>query len=178
MNLSCPRCTAALEPRRVRPVTGGAALMVHHCGACGGLWMDREVLAVLCPTVSHLPEHRVEAALLGRADTAACPRCRASAVGVDVVGVEVDFCVRCGGVWLDADEFEESELMGPASGSASGGGPYRRAPTSVRSSAVACAHCGEQTPIARTLMRELGLVCPPCHVAAEERLRKARGGGS
>lgn len=160
----------------MRPVTGGSGVLVHFCAACKGVWLDREVLAAICPTVAHLPDHRDEALLLGGKSLGSCPRCGVTPVVVDVAGVEVDFCGRCNGVWLDGDEVDEPDGEAPLSGDDGGRSPYRSAPEPVRTSDVACAHCGRATPIGRTYMREHGLVCPGCHAAAEERLRRVREG--
>ncbi|MCF7919311.1 MAG: zf-TFIIB domain-containing protein [Candidatus Cloacimonetes bacterium] len=35
-----------------------------------------------------------------------CPRCKASAVILELKDVEIDYCPKCGGIWLDAGELE------------------------------------------------------------------------
>jgi len=128
MPLDCPRCPEKpLEERRVVPSGGGPAASVHVCGGCLGVWLDGHTLAGLCPTLAHLPEHRGEVALLGRegAGIARCLRCAVAPFEYDVLGVAIDFCLRCHGVWLDGDEYEESLFDGTASAAAEPRGPPR-----------------------------------------------------
>lgn len=35
-----------------------------------------------------------------------CPECREPMVAFELFGVEIDSCMRCGGLWLDAGEIE------------------------------------------------------------------------
>ena len=35
-----------------------------------------------------------------------CPACRNAMITLELAGVEIDHCVDCGGIWLDAGELE------------------------------------------------------------------------
>ena len=115
MDLPCPRCkNASLTPRDVIPTGGGVPAEIHRCETCKGVWLDAGTLLAICPTVAHLAAHRDEVVVTGQAGggIAVCPRCRLTPDPIDVLGVPVDFCVHCEGVWLDGDEYEESTLDG------------------------------------------------------------------
>lgn len=38
-----------------------------------------------------------------------CPRCKTTMAGIDYdkTGIEVNYCMKCGGVWLDGGEFKK-----------------------------------------------------------------------
>jgi Zn-finger nucleic acid-binding protein len=170
MPLDCPRCAgASLADRRVNPTGGGAAVDVYLCDGCRGVWLDGETLMSICPTLAHLPDHRGEIALTGQqgAGIALCLRCGAPPYEYQVLGVAIDFCTRCNGVWLDGDEYEEA-MLGAASPAAdqARGGPYRRA-ASALSGDIKCAYCGTPTDPKKTYVRELGPACGPCHFQRE-----------
>ena len=120
---------------------------VYLCDGCRGVWLDGETLMSICPTLAHLPDHREEIALTGAqgAGIALCLRCGAPPFEYEVLGVAIDFCTQCNGVWLDGDEYEEAMLggAGPAADQTRGG-PYRRA-ASVLAGGIKCAYCGTVT---------------------------------
>jgi Zn-finger nucleic acid-binding protein len=190
MPLDCPRCAgASLTDRRVNPTGGGAAVDVYLCERCRGVWLDGETLMSICPTLAHLPDHREEIALTGAqgAGIALCLRCGAPPFEYEVLGVAIDFCTQCNGVWLDGDEYEEAMLggAGPAADQTRGG-PYRRA-ASVLAGGIKCAYCGTVTDPKKTYVRELGPACGACHFQREQRNAERRatddqvslgGGGS
>jgi Zn-finger nucleic acid-binding protein len=170
MDLSCPRCASErLTPRDVIPAGGGAPAEVHRCDRCKGVWLDEATLASICPTVSHLSAHRDEVVLTGApgAGIAACPRCRLTPYQVEVLGVTIDFCVHCNGVWLDGDEYEESMLDGGEARPAKRQSAYRQAGNRVGRGEVKCVDCGAVVPIDRTFMRENGHTCSACNSRRE-----------
>ena len=73
-------------------------------------------MASVCPTVAHLPERPTEVMLSGRraGDLKTCPRCGSPPYAFDLLGVIIDVCTHCGGVWLDGDEYEESSVLATA----------------------------------------------------------------
>ncbi|APR86895.1 hypothetical protein A7982_12244 [Minicystis rosea] len=172
MSLDCPRCAeVVLDEHRVAPAGGGAAVALSLCASCRGVWLDGHTLTALCPTLSHLPEHRDEIALLGREGEgiARCLRCHIAPFEYDVLGVAIDFCLRCYGVWLDGDEYEESLLEGATDTAAEArGGPYRRTARSLPGREPRCAYCHDSVEPRRTFMRELGIACARCHYQLEE----------
>lgn len=48
-----------------------------------------------------------------------CPACHEAMVTLEWQGIEVDYCIRCGGTWLDRGEFERILGHGAEPGSAS-----------------------------------------------------------
>jgi Zn-finger nucleic acid-binding protein len=170
VTLDCPRCPSAqLTERSVVPAGGGASANIHHCADCKGIWLDGTVLVAICPTVAHLPDHRDEVALSGQrgAGIAICPRCKEIPYQLDVLGVPIDFCLRCHGVWLDGDEYEESLLDGAEARPAPRGGAYRKAGNRVARGDVKCASCGTEVPMRRSFMREKGHTCANCNSTYE-----------
>ncbi len=153
------------------PSSGGAPADVYLCGACQGVWLDGDTLSTLCPTLAHLPEHRDEVALLGGEGEGIplCLRCGVAPFEYKVIGVAIDFCLRCHGVWLDGDEYEESASEGAAPVAAPRGGPYRRAASAIATGDVKCAYCGERVPPKKAYVRERGAACTRCHFALEQR---------
>jgi Zn-finger nucleic acid-binding protein len=170
----------AMSEHRVTPREADEAVTIDLCDRCHGVWLDENELAGLCPSVSDLPSRRGEIELLAAARPprpdqpprapAVCPRCEASLVVFAVVDVEIDFCVRCGGVWLDGHEV--AELMLPPVDEGAGRpkgqkGAYRaNALRAVRRGVIDCKSCGTTTPIDRAFVRPDGLVCTICHVGA------------
>ena len=97
-----------------------------------------------------------------------------------VIGVAIDFCLRCHGVWLDGDEYEESLVEGAEPANGPRGGPYRRAASALATGDVKCVYCGERVPPKRAYVRERGAACTRCHFALEQRKadrRAAESGG-
>ncbi len=189
MALDCPRCPASqLTERHVTPTGGGAQVDVFRCegstmGAlppdpraqgCQGVWLDGQTLASICPTLSHLPQHRDEIALVGRegAGIERCLRCGVPPFEYRVIGVAIDFCLRCHGVWLDGDEYEEPAGDEPAP-VAVRGGPYRRSASALAGD-VKCAYCGESVDPRRAYVRERGPACTRCHYTVEQRIADRR----
>jgi Zn-finger nucleic acid-binding protein len=169
MPLDCPRCeNASLTEQRVR--SPGAAVDVHVCQQCRGVWLDGHTLVTICPTLSHLPDHEAEVALLGRqgAGIAKCLRCGVAPFEYDVLEVAIDFCLQCHGVWLDGDEYNESMLEGDAPADEARGGPYRQTARAVAGKEIECASCRRPLAGSRWYVREAGPTCAPCHFAYEQ----------
>jgi len=119
----CPRCHSELKEQQKKGVT------LDVCERCRGLWFDaNEIDAVtgakgltdwlrsvargapqpVCPWCQ-TPQTRHGAACerCGGAVGALCPVCQVWMPAFEVRGVTVDFCVRCSGLWLDANELEQ-----------------------------------------------------------------------
>jgi hypothetical protein len=83
-----------------------------------------------------------------------------------VLGVSIDFCAGCAGVWFDGDEYGEIPFEGASTVDARKAGPYRAAALdAARSGEVSCAYCARKVPLKQTFMWEKGLVCRFCHTA-------------
>ncbi|MBI5477916.1 MAG: zf-TFIIB domain-containing protein, partial [Deltaproteobacteria bacterium] len=140
----CPRCQLDLKQQVNRGVT------LDFCEKCHGIWFDaNEIDQVsgkegmtewlrnaahacpqpVCPWCSHpQTRHGAVCEQCGKAVGALCPVCHVWMPTFDVRGTQMDFCVRCSGLWLDPGEFEKlSEGGGPEK--PAGGGPARRAPS-------------------------------------------------
>ncbi|MGZ5286508.1 MAG: TFIIB-type zinc ribbon-containing protein [Flavisolibacter sp.] len=58
-----------------------------------------------------------------------CPNCNETLVMADRQGVEIDYCPKCRGVWLDRGELDKiieraSDYMGPATPGSDQNNPY------------------------------------------------------
>jgi Zn-finger nucleic acid-binding protein len=153
----------------VIPAGAGVPAEVHRCETCKGVWLDDATLLSICPTVAHLADHRDEVVLTGQAGggIAVCPRCRLTPYQVEVLGVAIDFCIHCQGVWLDGDEYEESMLDGGEARPAKRQSAYRQAGNRVARGEVKCVDCAAVVPIDRTFMREHGHTCAACNSRRE-----------
>jgi Zn-finger nucleic acid-binding protein len=170
-----------MAPVRATPHAAAAAVELDACEKCHGLWIDGPELAAVCPTVAGLPERRLEIALLGRqgGGIARCPRCGQAPYEFTLLDIPVDFCAGCTGVWLDGDEYGEIPLEGAPAADAPAGGPYRAAAhDAARTGEVACATCGERSPLPETYMWELGLICRACYMARAQRAANRRAAES
>lgn len=163
---SCPRCAPApgdLATLRVASPVGEVELL--GCHVCGGVFIDKAKLAAVCPTVAHLPDHAPEVAMTGArgAGIAFCPRCSATPHQIDLVGVEVDFCTNCHGVWLDGSDFQESPFS-EKKGAPPANAPYRAAPADLvgGDGLVPCAYCEQRFPPQDLSFWEHGRICRTC----------------
>ena len=82
-----------------------AAVSVDHCGRCGGIWFQKGELERASPDAARdlrAPRGATKADLL-------CPECLVllRKFVYPQTYVEVDFCPRCRGLWLDHNEFQE-----------------------------------------------------------------------
>jgi Zn-finger nucleic acid-binding protein len=105
--MKCPRCSVELVSRELGEVP------LEVCTGCGGLWFDEEGLRLAKDQADpdlawmdfeiwkHGDRFEVSVTPLR------CPRCDVdmAAVEYDTTEIEVDYCLRCQGVWLDGGEF-------------------------------------------------------------------------
>jgi Zn-finger nucleic acid-binding protein len=144
---------------------GGPRVTLDICPQCQGLWLDAAELAAVCPTVSHLPARKDEVLIAGEpgANIPVCPRCQAVPYEVAVMeNMLVDFCVRCHGVWLDGEEYDQISVARSSSPrEGADRGPYRTQ-VDQRTGEVDCRRCSHRMALARTYVWEDGFLCPPC----------------
>ena len=106
------------------------AVAFATCTECAGVWFAREALAhhssepVRIPPASRRPRPGAEGGAPDRRPRP-CAACAAVLTVVRVQGIEIDRCDECGGVWLDAGEYDAirahlAPVRPPAVGSASG----------------------------------------------------------
>lgn len=101
---------------RYRDHTSG--LEIDSCPECYGLWFDREELKLIfqSPQLSRqiLEEDAAQRLLAPEKDAAResaeriCPVCpdQESLFGSKLGQTQVDYCLRCHGIWLDRSELE------------------------------------------------------------------------
>jgi Zn-finger nucleic acid-binding protein len=107
--MKCPRCEVDFDSKEL----GG--LEVEECRSCGGTWFEEEELRKAKdeadPDLAWMDfeiwKHgdRFEVSM----KPVRCPRCEIDMAAVEYgsTKIEVDFCLRCQSVWLDAGEFEK-----------------------------------------------------------------------
>jgi Zn-finger nucleic acid-binding protein len=150
----------------------GPTVTVDVCPRCGGLWLDAGEIAVVVPQLEAVKSQAEALGTATRRGTGipACPRCFEAPLEINVLGLAVDFCTACGGLWLDGDEHtgfsQESDRMRGLAASGPSRGAYRTAAKAAQTGLVLCSACGSETPLAKTYMSPDGAVCPACHASA------------
>ena len=104
--LACPKCHSALE------LGSTDALPLAHCRACSGQWIAEQTLRLLLERRdSHEAARRVaELPVQSSPTDLTCPACRGALAATWIAEVEVDYCHRCRGVFLDRGELERVAL--------------------------------------------------------------------
>ena len=84
-----------------------SGMAIATCERCHGLWLTKEAVATGGPEpVSSISGDRPPpSATHERAGERQCPECACRLQPERVEGVEIDRCVRCSGIWLDAGEY-------------------------------------------------------------------------
>jgi Zn-finger nucleic acid-binding protein len=101
--MRCPKCRHSdLREARVK----STGVKVDSCPQCKGVWFDAgELQAVLSVAAKELriPPNALKSAVLN------CPRCSSALYRFPYprTKVKVEMCKDCGGLWLDAGEFNE-----------------------------------------------------------------------
>lgn len=107
--VKCPKCQVMLN--ELDAGIPGKKLMVDACPDCHGIWLDRGELKKFIgdrKLANYLTKDigtKTESPLV-------CPRCGGLMDYQHAEDVEVDVCLDCRGVWLDAGEL--AELQGVA----------------------------------------------------------------
>lgn len=160
----CPRCHTALQSQTARPPGRDADVTVDVCASCQGLWLDGAELALTSEVLAALPKRLpgILASARQQPPGPACPRCSAALIELSLIGVPVDLCGDCCGVWLD-------------------GGEYQRLTAEPRPAAekpvvttVLCRTCQAPTALADTFYTDEGLVCGPCNEGVTPEDMRAR----
>ncbi len=91
-------------------------IRVDRCRECGGAWYDRDELRLLKDRESHRDYRWIDVDLwrdrrkfgARQATRYSCPRdgTRLTTLRYDEIDISVDICGRCGGIWLDAGEYD------------------------------------------------------------------------
>lgn len=104
MPLACPACVKAPLDPWTDPSSG---LEIDCCPLCRGFWFDGEELARLFPSPELFQRvflHEQSAAPPDPGGERTCPRCQTRLKLTQALGLEIDVCRRCRGIWLDAGE--------------------------------------------------------------------------
>lgn len=177
MSLTCPRCAVSMTEHSAL-TEGGSHVTVDICGTCGGLWLDAQKLALVCPTVADLPARKMEIVLKGEpgANIPVCPRCAAVPYEFALMeGMEVDFCPQCSGVWLDGDEYQEGAFVPVESPREREVSPYRSAGVSgEKKKEVVCQDCARPVTVATSYVWEYGFLCRMCFGMKQQRSQARR----
>lgn len=107
--MQCPSCRSELETRSTNGIE------IDECPSCRGIWFDADELRQTKDQADpdlrwmdfELWKHEDEFHVSEK--KMKCPKCSIALAAIDYgkTGVEVDFCIQCRGVWLDAGEFEK-----------------------------------------------------------------------
>jgi len=133
------------------------------------MWIARAQLAVVEPRLTHIALHS-DKAMAGHTPYGGirrCPECAALPLTFPFFDVLIDWCVACGGVWLDGKELEalrkgiaDARSQDPE---AVGLRHFRQqAVEAVTIGTVRCVACSTRTPLPESWMSEDGSVCAPC----------------
>lgn len=101
--LRCP------EDQKLLAVHRHDEIELQVCRHCHGVWLTREQLASRCVRSENLPAEARRKADSKRRETGrprTCSQCLVPLNPQLVEGVEIDLCPKCGGLWLDAGEFD------------------------------------------------------------------------
>lgn len=172
MAVQCPTCAVPMDEMPATP-PDGQPVIVDVCPRCGGLWLDADEIGVVVPELEVVKGQAKMLAAAARRGTGipACPRCFEAPLEIDALGLAVDYCAACGGLWLDGDEHtgfsqESDRQRGLTAPGPSMGGAYRTAAKAAQTGLVGCSACGAETPLAKSYMSSGGVVCPACHAGA------------
>lgn len=106
-----------MSVNRLRCPVDAKVLAVHRhdgvelqvCRHCHGVWLTREQLAtcsVKRETVPSKSRSKLDASRSNATAKRVCSQCNVPLKAQIVESVEIDLCSRCGGLWLDAGEFD------------------------------------------------------------------------
>jgi len=117
--MNCPKCPGKLEEIKIGKKE---PLIIDRCFACGGLWFDKDELPVaINKEIVRTVEFDLEKEPLEDQELVyeigfdkieiVCPRCGGGQKMVKKPSprnkkVTMDYCEKCGGIWLDAGEYK------------------------------------------------------------------------
>ena len=118
--MDCPKCVGKLEEVKIGEKK---PLIIDRCFACGGLWFDKdELVMAINKEILDTEEFVLEEEPLQDDELkkeidfdkmeVTCPRCKGNEKMIKMASprnknVNIDYCNKCGGIWLDAGEYEK-----------------------------------------------------------------------
>jgi hypothetical protein len=105
----------------------------------------------------------------------ACVGCGAEGVALCYYEVPLDWCPRCGGVWLDGGEVAtlRERVRGLQGDRGAALAPFRAAPTAVVVGIVTCGACAATVPVNDSYLTADGPRCVTCAMGSEGQLPSA-----
>jgi Zn-finger nucleic acid-binding protein len=102
--LECHKCWIGMDKKEIDVF--GPNIIIDTCPKCKGVWLDKGELGKLLKDrklTNYLTKH------IGTKSKSpmVCPKCGMTMDFEKADDIEVDVCLSCGGVWLDAGELED-----------------------------------------------------------------------
>jgi Zn-finger nucleic acid-binding protein len=99
------RCPVDRNPLSMQTID---TIAFATCSECAGVWLTRKALVAPSVEPNALPaaSRRPRGAKRGGRRLRVCPECIHPLESQRVEGVEIERCVYCKGVWLDAGEYD------------------------------------------------------------------------
>ncbi len=160
-----------MSQRSAQPRPGARTIEADICDRCMCMFFDKTELADVAQVLGGLPSERAsfDAAQPPSPRLSSCPKCgatgRAGPHELDVVGVTIDFCRSCSGVYLERGEYEA--LMAATAPPPERGPTYRSPPNGAvaQGKKFSCLRCGVEKPLSDSVIVPKGLVCGSCFYA-------------
>lgn len=169
--LRCPRDGASLVGDG-SPGTGPC-----RCPACDGLWAPSAALGGVSHALAHIERARDQVLASARhgLGVGVCVGCGAEGVALCYYEVSLDWCPRCGGVWLDGGEVAmlRERVRGLQGDRGAALAPFRAAPAAVVVGTVTCGACGATVPVNDSYITADGPRCVTCAMESEGQLPSA-----
>ena len=102
--IDCPRCW--VEAERYEVDVFGPNIEIDECPRCRGIWLDPGELNKLLRD-RKMTKYLTEEIGTQSKSKLVCPRCGGLMDIEKADDIEVDVCLSCRGVWLDAGELED-----------------------------------------------------------------------
>lgn len=109
----CPKCKIQAEPIRYEGVR------VYNCGECGGHWLDGAKLDLILARREVVMPGPVKQKMIEIADASNsteklwCMTCGKEMIKDQFkhwAEIQIDFCPKCKGIWLDRGELEKCQI--------------------------------------------------------------------